>query len=132
MLRYYLTQRHNPKDPEGDRKYYAILKSKDIVQFSEFADDIADYTAVNTPDVKAVIEALIKLVSRDLLRGRVIKLGELGTFYLTIHSNGKETIGDFTLSDIKGISLRFKPNKVMKKNLKNVEFGRIENPNGKK
>jgi len=65
------------------------------------------------------------------LRGRTVVAGDLGTFYLTIRSEGTENEEDFSAYNIKKVSIRFRPSKYLKNRIAGVNFIKYENGNHK-
>ncbi len=48
----------------------------------------------------------------QLLEGKKVQFGDLGTFYLSVRSNGADDEEKFNLgTDIKGLYLRFQPSR---------------------
>ena len=62
-----------------------------------------------------------------MLDGQSVKLGELGTFRLSLSSEGCENEADFNTSKIKSTKIIFSPGKFLKDNVDNVHFERVKN-----
>jgi len=63
-----------------------------------------------------------KVLTKALLDGKTVQLGELGSFQLTIKSKGAENESGVTASLIEKVNLRFAPSTDMKNNLKRARF----------
>jgi hypothetical protein len=58
--------------------------------------------------------------------GRSISLGKLGSFHLTIHSEGADTPEDFKADLIKNVHVVFTPSVEFKRMLETVHFERTQ------
>ena len=124
-INYSLTQRVNLKDATAPRKFYAIAKSSGEETVRQLATEISKRSGLSSSDVFAVIEAFIDLIPERIAEGKIVRLGEFGSFYLTISSEGVETAEAFTSSLIKGNSLKFRPGKIVQKVLDTVEYSKL-------
>ena len=73
-------QRVNPRDPEGARKWYVILKSVGQMDEHEVAKLVADETTLNPKEAEKAVYQLEKVMERLLRDGHTVQLGELGSF----------------------------------------------------
>jgi predicted histone-like DNA-binding protein len=121
-VKYSVIQRIKPGDPSAPRKFYAIAKSSGEVTLRELADQIAQISTVSSIDTLAVLESLIEVMPAQLRDGKIVKLGDFGTFRLTLSSDGVETEEAFTKANIKKVKLNFRPGKIISKELKTVDF----------
>ena len=120
--------RPNPQDPEAPRKYYASVKSSGRVTLRELSQQIAQFSTVSTVDTMAVLEALLILIPREISRGNVVELGDFGSFWMRIQSDGSDTLEEVKANNIKRVLPRFTPGKVFRRALNNTEF--VKNGNG--
>ena len=120
--------RPNPQDPEAPRKYYASVKYSGRVTLRELSKQIAEISTVSTVDTMAVLEGLLTLIPREISRGNVVELGDFGTFWMRIQSDGSDTLEAVKAHNIKRVLPRFTPGKVFKQVLNNTEF--VKNGNG--
>jgi predicted histone-like DNA-binding protein len=67
-------------------------------------------------DVKAVISALEEHVTRALLDGKSLRLGDLGSFHPTVKSKGADAVNKFKSKDIEKVNVRFVKNGAMRFN----------------
>jgi predicted histone-like DNA-binding protein len=124
-INYVVNPRVNPRDPKGPRKFYAVAKSNGEETTRELATEISKRTGLSTADVYSAIEAFIDLVPERIAGGKIVRLGEFGSFSLTLSSEGTEREVDFTSSLIKGNNLNFRPGKVVQKVLDTVEYKKV-------
>ncbi len=103
----------NPRDLTAPKQYYAFLEKGDDVSFDELIRFIGKFSGINEPYIVAVLRTLEKVIIEQLSHGRYVHLGRLGTYYLSLHSKGVEAAEDLTSRDIKSLSIRFRPGKVL-------------------
>lgn len=125
-------QRVNPRDPKGDRKWYPVLKSIGKVDERDVAKMLADETTLNPKEAEMAVYQLEKVVSRMLLDGHTVQLGDLGTFNLTITAEGQKEEKKVSADDIKKVNLRFRISKVMREALDKATFKPVESLASKK
>lgn len=113
-ISYNVIPRKNPGDPSQPPKYYAQAISSGKVDMRELAEQISMISTVSSIDSMASLEALIQTIPAEIAKGNMVKLGDFGTFYLTLSSEGAETEDGFTAGNIKKYSIRFRPGKLFK------------------
>ena len=111
----------------GQIKYYASIVRDRPVNLRKFASEIADKCTLNTGDVFAVLELFLQQLDYHMEDGRVIKLGDLGTFSPSMHSNGEDTPEKVSHFNISNYRVVFKPSKYLAKRLAKVEFEKVSN-----
>ena len=121
-LFYNKVQRANPSNPAAPKKWYPVLKSIGRVTEKQVAKEIADETTLNPKEAEMAIYQFQKVLTKALLDGKTVQLGELGSFQLTIKSKGVENESAVTASLIEKINLRFAPSTDMKNNFKKAQF----------
>ena len=126
MLNYRLIKRQNPRDPAAPRKYYAVGVAQGVTDVRELVDRISDLSTVTSIDTLAVLEALLKVIPKELSNGRIVRLGDLGTFRLTLKSEGSDQSENFNNSFIKGTNLIFRAGKLFRNVLKNIDFAKAK------
>jgi DNA-binding protein, histone-like, putative len=124
-ISYSLTQRVNLKDVTAPRKYYAVAKSNGEETVRQLATEISKRSGLSSADVFAVIESFIDLIPERIADGKIVRLGDFGSFSLTLSSDGTEKIEEFNSSLIKGNSLNFRPGKIVQKVLDTVEYSKV-------
>lgn len=123
-------ERVNPRDLTLPRKFYASLKSGDDVSFEEL---IWSAKFPNSTTVRCILGSLIEIIGLQLKHGRPVRLNTLGTFYLTLTSNGTDTEEELSSDDIKKARIRFRPGKRLQKTIHNLEYEKVndgKNGNG--
>lgn len=91
-------------------KAYAKNQVSEIWSLEKFAKHISDHNgAYSRGTVKGVISDMCECLVEQLLNGNKIQLGELGTFGISISSEGAESIEKFTSKNIKAVNILFSP-----------------------
>jgi len=121
-IEYSVIPRKNPLRREEPAMYYAQMKSREVATLEEICDSIGKRCTVTKPDIMAVIAALEETTIESLQSGQITRLGDLGSFHLTLRSKGTETEKEFHCSMIKVPCIRFTPGKSLKRAMKSVEF----------
>lgn len=115
----------NPRKPEEPARYYAAVQSSGHADLRKLARRISESSTVSSADTLAVLEALLMVVPQELLEGNIVKLGDLGTFRLTVTSTPVETADKITSHNIKSLNVRFTPGKLFKQNMVSAEYEKI-------
>ena len=124
-INYTVVERKNLIDPNQPNKFYASARKSSEMSLVDLAETIADMSTVTSIDTLAVLEALLKVIPKELSKGNSVKLGDFGGFYTTIKSNGSETEEDFTNSLIKRTKINFRPGHRVKNVLNNIQYSKI-------
>ena len=107
-------------------KWYARLKSTETMSTSKLAKHIAGHGSVFTEDVvEGVIKKFKSCLLEELLDSKKVKVGGLGTFYLTAEcqKGGADKEEDFNVSQhLKALHIRFLPDQAAEENLSSREF----------
>jgi len=125
-MNYKLVKRPNPRNTAAPPRYYAQGITQGKVDIREIAEMISEKSTLTTIDILAVVEALLKSIPRELAKGSIVNLGEFGSFWLTIHSEGSELPEDFNQTMIKGTKLNFRPGKLVKNVLDDITFVKVK------
>lgn len=123
-MKYKLVQKANPQNREK-KKWYANSVNQGSVSQHKMAQIIASKSSLTQGDVLNVIQNLLEEMPKILMDGKSINLEGLGSFRLTIASEGTETEKDFSTSSIKGVKVVFTPSMQIKKEISQVKFERV-------
>lgn len=82
----------------------------------------AQISTVSYTDTLAVITALMEVIPDVLADGKTVRLGELGSLYISNKSDGSETADKVTASNIKSAKVDFRPGTDFKKLVKVLEW----------
>lgn len=107
-------------------KAYAKNQVSEIWSLEKFAKHISDHNGVySRGTVKGVISDMCECLVEQLLNGNKIQLGELGTFGISISSEGAESIEKFTSKNIKAVNILFTPGADFENLIDRAEFNPV-------
>ena len=105
----YKKYQNQNKKSNGYGKTYARMVPVGTLDTNDICKHIAKHGTIYTSDiVKGVVEKFINCFEELLLEGYKLKLDGLGTFYLSVNTEGAETEKDFNpASNIKKVRVVF-------------------------
>lgn len=107
-------------------KAYAKNQVSEIWSLEKFAKHISDHNGVYSRGaVKGVISDMCECLVEQLLNGNKIQLGELGTFGISISSEGAESIEKFASKNIKAVNILFSPGADFENLIGRAEFNPV-------
>jgi predicted histone-like DNA-binding protein len=116
--------RKNPLDITAPAKYYAAVTANGSVDFETLAEMISEQSALSETDCLAVLDRLETNIVRELRQGRIVRLGKLGNFQISLSSKGFVTEDEVTIDAIRSSRILFRPAKKLRTLLKNLSFSR--------
>lgn len=117
---YRLVQKANPLDQEHKQRYATSVNAGKI-DTRMIAKTLSQKSSLTTGDVMNVLENLIEEIPRRLSQGYSVSLWELGTFRLSLSSQGVKEQKEFNTRTIKK-KVVFLPSKSFKSELKTIPF----------
>jgi predicted histone-like DNA-binding protein len=115
-------EKGKPSDPSAPKKWYPVLRSMKLVKEKEVAQKLADETTLNPKEAEMAVSQLLKVVTGLLLDGHTVQLGSLGSFRITLSSEGSDTEKEVTASKIKKVNVRFTESEELKTAMKKATF----------
>ena len=116
----------NPTNPEEPEKAYARNQVSEVWPLEKFSKHIADHNGVySRGTVKGVISDMCECLVEQLLNGVKIQMGELGTFGISISSEGADSIEKFTSKNIKAVNILFAPGADFENLIGRAEFNLV-------
>ena len=89
-------------------KTYGRLVCHDTMNTSDLCRHMMKHGTIFTSDVvKGVVEKFINCFEELLMEGNKIKLDGLGTFYLSINTEGVSDREQFTANNVKALRIKF-------------------------
>ena len=122
---YSVVPRINPRDKELPPKYYAQAQARGDVNIREMATRIQGSCTVTKADVYAVLVALEDVIVEALQNGEIVRLGELGTFQVSLSGKGAVTSEDYDASLIKKARINFRPGLSLAGMLDTLSFSKV-------
>ena len=116
-----------PGKPHSTLKYYARAKSRREFTFRQLSQEVAQAsTTVSDTDMMAALNLLTKIMKRHLENGEIIRLGDFGSFQISITSEGADSEAQFTTSLISGAKILFRPGVDLKEMLTTLKYEKVE------
>jgi predicted histone-like DNA-binding protein len=125
-VKFSVTPRKDPRDQNSQPKYYATVRSNGRIDTHEIARDINKMSTVSSVDTAAVLEAFMNVVPDQLADGKIVELGDFGTFRVSVSSEGAEMPEAVTIRSITDVRILFQPGKRFKKLINSTEFEKIQ------
>ena len=122
---YSVSPRINPRDKDAAPKYYGHVQARGDISLREMAERIQSTCTVHKSDVFAVLVALEDVITEALKSGEIVRLGDLGTFQISISSKGAATEEDYTDSLIKKARINFRPGSALMGALSGLTFQKV-------
>ena len=97
----------------GYGKHYGHVVTTKTMSYQELCKHMAEHNSVYGEDVcLGVANKLQSCMLEQLLEGKKVQFGDLGTFYLSVKTKGEEKEEDFNMgTSIQGLRLRFSPSR---------------------
>lgn len=124
-VNYSVSARKNPSNPEAPKKYYAQAQSAGDATFKSMCATISDRCTVTASDSKAVLDAFVTVMTSELQAGRIVRLGDFGSFQLSLSSYGAVSEKDYSQSLIKGAKIVFRPGEDLKTAVKTLKYEKV-------
>lgn len=94
MIKYVIQAKKNNLVTPATVKYFPQIAPSTPLTLAQITKRIEKRSTVSSADVKAVLDALQTEVIDALQNGNSVRLGDLGSFRLTIKANGADTAAE--------------------------------------
>lgn len=111
--------------------YFAGKVAERTIQTNDFCHLVSDRCSLTGSDIKGVIEAIVESIEMELMHGRSIQLGDLGTFSASITSEVVDTEEELKPQKVRIKNITFLPSVRIKESIKKAEFVRFKESNRK-
>ena len=110
MIPYSVSMLKNQMKPEDPAKAYANGQIREKMSTEKFIAHVASHNSVfSKGTIKGVLADIASCLREQLLNGNKVELEGLGTFGITLNSQGAESLKTFTADNIKNINIVFTP-----------------------
>lgn len=91
--------------------WYARAYHNRTLTFNQFIDHVSEHSSLYDRSIcTGVMYKMLDCLIEMILNGTKVQLGDLGTFYCSMHTKGADKLDDFNLNDrLRGLSINFKP-----------------------
>ena len=118
----------NPSQPTQPMLYYPRAIQSGVVDLDTLTEQISNSTTLTETDCHAVIISLVNTVSKALEEGKIVMLGQLGTFQVSVKGTSSTTPEEVSKKNISSASIVFRPGVRFKKMLQHLTFTRKKQP----
>nr|WP_315146012.1 HU family DNA-binding protein [uncultured Flavobacterium sp.] len=120
-----VTKKNIPSKPNPIIAYYPRVAKSGVLDLEALSERISDSCSVTESDCNAVVISLVKEITRALEQGNIVRLGQLGSFQISVQSTSSPTPDEVDKSNIKRSSIVFRPGKRLKTMLKQLVFKKL-------
>lgn len=117
-----LIEKGNPQNPTAQKKWYPNSVNQGVVSKNQISKEIEEKSSLTKRDINNVIDNLVEQLPKYLLTGNSVKLGEFGSFRLSVSGEGADSKEKFNPSMIKKVKVVFTPGVNLKKELEDIHF----------
>jgi predicted histone-like DNA-binding protein len=114
-------ERTNPAN-RADTKWYLTKDSGNTIDLDGIAREIQDRSAMTKGDILSVLSNLIQVLPSHLKQGDSVRLGGLGSFRLSVSSEGAVDAATLSAKNVKNARVVFYPGVELKKELSDVSY----------
>ncbi|MBL4707533.1 MAG: DNA-binding protein [Flavobacteriales bacterium] len=126
MIKYKIIPRKNPSDRSLAAKFYVSPIHSGVVDLDRLSELISDGSTLREGDIHNVLLGMVIAISQQLADGRLVKLGKLGSFSISLNSEGAEKEEEAGAQLIKRAKIRYRPSARLKDLLKTLHFGKYK------
>ncbi len=107
----------------NEKKVYAYAQAQSVMSLKEFSKHISDHGSVfDRSVVEGVLIKAVECLREQLLLGRIVQLGDMGNFRVTLKSNPTDLASEFTSQNICGVKVQWHPGSSFKNLLNDASF----------
>lgn len=121
-IKFNIMEKGKPGDPTAPKKFYARPVHTGEISLEDLSEDISHASSLTESDVYAVLQSLVREIPRNISRGYIVRLGNLGAFRLGSNSTGSDTAEEVTAANIFRKRLLFHPGKRVKSVVNDLTF----------
>lgn len=116
-----IISKKNPKEPQAAPRYYASAMHDFTTDLDGLANTVASRCSLRRADVHGVLVALMDIIPDELAAGKVVSMGDLGSFCVNVKSEGADTKKLVTPGLVKGMKIVYRPTKELRKKLRMID-----------
>ena len=121
-MRAKVVKKTNPKEPQAAPRFYASAVHDVSINLDGLANTVASRCSLRRADVHGVLGALMDIIRDELAAGKVVTMGDLGSFCVNLKSEGAETQKEVTPGLVKGMKIVYRPAKELRKKLRMIDI----------
>lgn len=125
MIEFKPLPRKNPQDLEAQEKFYAMPVHGRVIELEKLSSRAAAKSSLTKGDCYNVIDNFMDTIMEYLEEGQRVQLGGVGTFRISLRSEGAETPEELTSANIKKARIVFTPGVELKRMLRDVKYSKV-------
>lgn len=98
----------------GNKKFYANPVYTGEITLEQLTEKIEKISTVSGADIRAVLYALVDVIPSELANSQIVRVGDLGSFRISLSSEGVEKEDNVTTNVIKSTKIIFTPGEKLK------------------
>ena len=122
--KYALYENPNPKGDGKKQPLHARIVPRGTIHTQEIAEEIADSCGYSTATTKGMLDALAKVISKNLRYGYTVELDDLGSFSISLKSRPVMDKKEIRSWSVNFGNVHFKGSKKLKNRLKSIDLER--------
>ena len=127
MIKFKAIARKSPVDKSVS--YYPTTETPEARTLKLITDEISQNCTLTRADVVACLAALQQVIINHLKDGRSVRMGDLGSFRLSMRGKGAATAEEVKSDNIKSIRVLFTPSGILQNTFKvgatDISFQRV-------
>lgn len=112
----------NPTETTAPMLYYPRAVHTNAIDLETLCEQISLSTTLTETDCQAVVYALVYSISKELGQGKIVRLGHLGSFQISLKGSPSLTPEEVHAKHITSASITYRPGKRFKAMLKKLEY----------
>ena len=124
-IEYKVIERVNPQD-RTKKKYYASANITGRTSTRHLCKEVEQLSALSGAEVRGVLYTLSELLPKHLAQGRSVEIEGIGTFRISLISEGEDKAVDVDTRSIQGPRFIFNPSKELLQGIQNLHYKKIQ------
>ena len=122
---YSVVSHKNPQNASSPELFYAQAQARGEIDLTTICDRIQKSCTISKPDIYGVLTALESVMSHSLANGEIVRLGDFGTFRVSIESSGAPSREELDESYIRRTRYLFRPGGTLKELQDKMKFEKV-------
>ncbi len=113
-------------DGGGEKKFYATVVTQGETSTDELIEKMKEHCSLHKADIIRMIIALQLAIQEELVKGKIVRLDWLGSFYLSISSERANSAEQVNATGIKKTRIIYRPDKRFSKAIAGASFQKVK------
>jgi predicted histone-like DNA-binding protein len=119
-------KKHDLNNEDGHHyKYYATVKTSGEDTLDDVIRKVEAMSSASKADVYIVILSLMEVMQNSLEEGRIVRLGRLGSFRISVSSKGENDPSKINARSVEKARIIYKADKELKPWLERLKFRKV-------